>query len=172
MRYLLLTSLLFLLMIISFEFSFLYAEKKFSLEFKTFNKASAEQVKFYLFKNEKLTWIIGGDKAVFINNTSINIDNFYAKSKVSELKAYAENAQIFLKKKLVLLEKNVFISFPHNGKLTTVTTNKAILNLEKNIIYGNNPVLIKEGIKKIKGSGFKFFIKNDTLEIYESTTSL
>ncbi|HIC09159.1 MAG TPA: LPS export ABC transporter periplasmic protein LptC [Aquificales bacterium] len=172
MRYLLLISLLFLLAIASFEFSFFYVEKNFSLEFRTFNKALAKQVKFYIFRNKKLTWIIGGDRAVFINNKSIHIDNFFAKSKLFKLEAFAETAQIFLKKKEILLQRNVFISFIHKGKLTTVTTNKAILDLKRNVIYGNSPVLIKEGMKKIKGRGFKFLIKDDILKIYEGITSL
>jgi len=168
MRYLLLILLIFIFITSIFEISFQLIEKKFSTKIEAFNKVTAINVEFLLFKNDKLSWKIKGFKAIFVDDKYISVINFFARNGQNNLKVTANRAKFLLKEKRIILQGDVYIKLKKNKQVEEIKTDKAIIDLKNNIIYSYKPILIKQNGNITRGVGFKFFIQSGKLILDEA----
>jgi len=160
MRYLIIPLFVALILSVLYEGIFYISRKQLERESGILkNYRRAEDVKISLFEDDKLSWVILGSGADFSIPSEVSIKKFFAKSGNGNLSISAEEAIILKKEQRVLLKGNVRVKIVKENKVVEIETQKATVDLVKNLIYGKEKVVIREPGKTVEGIGFKYNLR-------------
>ena len=114
-------------------------------------------------------WIFEGKKINFGN--PITFQTFYAKNIPQNFTVRSDKAIFIEGGKKIELVGNVVINFSHGSTPYTFRTQRATVNTQKGVIFGNTPVKLEGGGKTLTGNSFYYDYRNDIFEVRGNVTT-
>lgn len=138
---------------------------------KTVKEASNSTV-FVFKRKDNLEWILKGKRVEFPSDEKTLFVKFKAKNIPQNFTVSSEEALFFFKKEKVLLTGNVTILFTKNGKIYTIQTPKALVDLKKHLIVGNQGVKLVSSGRLLTGQRFYYDYRNGTFAVEGNVTTI